>query len=530
MGVYYNPDNEDFKRNLRSKIYVDKSLIIQQTNQVLDTDDSFICVSRPRRFGKSMAANMLTAYYSKGCDSRALFKGLKIEYDPSFENDLNKHDVIRIDFAAVDGRTENKAEIVSAAQRYVCQELKEAFPDAIPDKENRIADMLTAIKQKYPKQKFIIIIDEYDLIFRNYKDDTKLQTQYLDFLNSLFKNGDIKANISLAYLTGILPVIREQAQSKLNEFRNISMLDPYEFAEFVGFTEGEVKALCDKYNMDFGEMKKWYNGYHFDEVKNVYNPKSVVDAITSHKFKDYWVQTSSAETLFTYIGLDYDGLKEDVECLIAGEHISVKTSRFDNTLTTIKTKDDVLTYFIHLGYLAYDSREDKCYIPNYEIQQEWIGTIGELQRYSVVVNYINNSEKLLKETWKGNEEYVAKALDEAHSKNTSILKYNDENSLHAVVAYAYIYANTYYTILREMPTGKGFADIAYIPDNKDNKDTPAMVVELKFDEAVDTAIDQIKNKNYPQALEHYKDNMLLVGITYDKETKKHVCKIERVAE
>jgi len=529
MGVYYNPDNEAFQDDLSNDIYVDKSMLLAETNSCIGKSaQKFICVSRPRRFGKSMAANMLTAYYSKGCDSRTLFKGLKIENDPSFEKNLNKHDVIRIDFAAVDGMTtDNKENIVKEAQGYVCDELSLAFPDVKPRQEGIIASMLVAIKQKYPKQKFIIIIDEYDLIFRNYEDNAKLQAEYLDFLNSLFKNGDIKANISLAYLTGILPIIREKTQSKLNEFKNITMLHPYRFSEFMGFTEEEVKGLCDEYSMDFGEMKRWYNGYRFKNQTNIYCPQSVISAITDSGFDDYWVQTSSAKTMFTYIELDYNGLKEDVERLIAGERIRVEVSYFDNTLTAINCKDDVLTFFIHLGYLAYDSQEKKCYIPNYEIQQEWTKTVKHSKKYGEIAKYINNSEELLKETWKGNEEYVAKALDEAHSKNTSILKYNDENSLHAVVAYAYIYANTYYTIVREMPTGKGFADIVYLPISKVN---PAMVVELKFDETVDTAIDQIKNKNYPQALEHYKDNMLLVGITYDKETKKHVCKIERVAE
>jgi len=531
MGVYYNPGNGNFRSDLNNSIYIDKSMLISKVNNVLDkSSEKFICVSRPRRFGKSMAANMLTAYYSRGCDSRALFKGLKIENDSSFEENLNKYDVIRIDFAAIDGKTTNKDDIVLNAQRLVIGELQQAFPDCTPMIEDNVADLITAIIAKYPEQKFIIIIDEYDLIFRNYKDNAKLQAQYLDFLNSLFKNGDIKANISLAYLTGILPIIREQAQSKLNEFKNISMLDPYQFAEFVGFTEEEVKDLCDKYNMDFDEMKRWYNGYNFDEVQSVYNPKSVIDAIISRKFKDYWVQTSSAEMLFTYIDCDYEGLKEDVERLIAGEKIDVEVSYFDNTLTTINCKDDVLTYFIHLGYLAYNWERQECYIPNYEIQQEWIKTVKRSKKYGEIAKYINNSKKLLEETWKGNEEYVANALDEAHSKNTSILKYNDENSLSAVVVYAYMLANAYYTVIREMPTGKGFADIAYIPDNKDNKNIPAMVVELKFDEAVNTAIDQIKNKNYPQVLEHYKDNMLLVGITYDTKTKKHVCKIERATE
>jgi len=527
MGVYYNPGNGNFADDLQHKIFVDKSMMLSRLNEAIAERNKFLCISRPRRFGKSMAANMLTAYYSKGCDSRELFKGLKIENDPSFETNLNKYDLIRIDFAAIDGRTDNKDEIVSAAQRYVSKELGKAFPNAVPDKENRIADMLTAIKQKYPEQKFIIIIDEYDLIFRNYKDNSKLQAQYLDFLSSLFKNGDIKANIALAYLTGILPIIREQAQSKLNEFKNISMLDPYGFAEFVGFTEEEVKGLCDKYNMDFGEMKRWYNGYHFDKIENIYNPKSVVDALSSGKFKDYWVQTSSAETLFTYIEENFDGLKESVERLVAGEHIPVKTSRFDNTLTAIKSKDDVLTYFIHLGYLAYDENNGECYIPNYEIQQEWVDTIEQSKYYGYVTNYINNSKQLLEETWNGNEEYVAKALDDAHTENTSILTYNNEISLRAVVAYAYMFARSYYTVVEEMPTGRGFADIAYIPVSKKN---PAVVVELKFDKAVDTAIEQIKNKNYPNGLEHYSGNMLLVGITYDKATKKHECKIERITK
>jgi len=527
MGVYYNPGNGNFESDLSSRIFIDKSLIIGKINEVLNTNEKFLCISRPRRFGKSMAANMITAYYSKGCDSRGLFKGLKIENDPSFERELNKHDVIRIDFAGIDGMTNDKDEIISEAQRLVCEELQIAFPDVTPSIKGSIAGFILAIIQKHPEQKFIIIIDEYDLIFRNYEHNIKLQNQYLDFLNSLFKNGDIKANISLAYLTGILPIIREKAQSKLNEFDNCSMLFPAQFAEFVGFTEEEVKALCAKYNMSFDEMKRWYNGYRFDNYLDIYNPRSVVYAIQKKRFDDYWVQTSSAETLFTYIEINYSGLKDDVERLIAGEHVSVKTSRFDNTLTAIKTKDDVLTYFIHLGYLAYDWDNKECYIPNYEIQQEWINTVEESEHYEYVTKYIEGSKKLLQETWNGNEEYVANALDKAHTENTSILQYNDENSLSAVVTYAYMLANTYYLVVREMPTGKGFADIVYLPVGN-NK--PAMVVELKFNHSANTALDQIKEKNYPEALQQYRGEILLVGINYDKTTKKHECKIEKIVK
>ena len=218
-------------------------------------------------------------------------------------------------------------------------------------------------------------------------------------------------------------------------------------------------------------------------------------------------------------------LQEDVERLIAGERIPVKTSRFDNTLTAIKTKDDVLTYFIHLGYLAYDDIEGKCYIPNYEIKQEFVNTIEESSKYDYVVKYINGSKKLLTETWKENAKYVEAALDQAHTENTSILQYNDENSLSAVVSYAYMYANTYYTIVREMPSGKGFADMVFLPVHNDK---PALIVELKFNKTVQTAMGQIKAKNYPDSLKNYEGEILLVAINYDKESKKHECQIERL--
>lgn len=403
MGVYLNPSNEKFKENLNNKIYVDKTMLIKETNERIGrSNEKFLCISRPRRFGKTIATNMLMAYYSKGCDSKELFKNLKIAKDPSFEEHLNKYDVIYIDFAGVDGRSDNKDEIVSNAQRYVCNELKQAFPNIIPDKENKVADFITAIALKYPCQKFIVIIDEYDLIFREDKYSEKLRNEYLDFLNSLFKNNTISECIALAYLTGILPVIRQNFQSKLNEFINISMLKPFLFAQYVGFTEEEVKELCDKYNMDFLEMKRWYNGYRFRNNVDIYCPRSVVLAIMSHEYDDYWVETSSAEALLKYVKMNYDGLQDDVERLIAGEKVPVKVVYFDNTITSIKCKDDVLTYFIHLGYLAYDAEEKSCYIPNYEIQQEWVNSIERLGDYSYVVNYINKSKKLLEETLKGN--------------------------------------------------------------------------------------------------------------------------------
>ncbi len=519
MGMYVNPGIERLKRSRANKYYVDKSMIISILNEKINTDDGFICVSRPRRFGKTMAANMIAAYYSKGCDSHEIFSDLKISKDPTFEENINKYTVIKLDMNDVVSNKGNLS-VSEYVVEEVISELRKEYP-SVPLVDG--ISLSKAIKEIYSStgDQFVFVIDEYDVIIRDQQFSSEL-SGYLTFLVSLFKNSVVSPAIALAYLTGIMPIIREKVQSKLNNFTEYTMLGAKDMAPFMGFTEEEVQSLAQKSGMAFDDLKRWYDGYSLKGEK-IYSPKSIVDAVEYHECDGYWTQTSSYEAVTDYISLDLDGLKDDVVSMLSGNRVEVSTSFYRNTMS-FDTKDDVLTYLIHLGYLAYDSGDGTCRIPNNEIKDMWALSMERARGYKEISRMIKDSKKLLEATWNRDEEIVAEGVAKAHAEACSILKYNNEGSFQSALHLAYYYAKSCYTIVNELPGGKGFADVAFIPYKPD---VPAIIIELKKDDTVDAAISQIRERKYPEALEKYRENLLLVAITYDSKTKEHRARIEK---
>lgn len=371
MGIYLNPNNNGFQRALNSKIYVDKTELIDYTNEVINTEQQYICVSRPRRFGKTMALEMLSAYYSRNNYSKEMFKGLKIERNRNFEKNLNKYNVLFLNMYDFLTEAESAEEMISYLQKEVIEDLKEEYPDIVNQNETVLSKVLNLI-YKSTKIGFVILIDEWDCIFRVNKNNTDAQARYLDFLRNLLKD---KQYVSLAYMTGILPVKKYGIHSALNMFDEFSMSEPKELAEYVGFTEEEVKNLCNKYEMNFEETKRWYNGYIFNNVGNIYNPKSVVSAMRYREYHSYWTSTETYEALRFYIDMNFDGLKDSIIKMLAGENVKVNVRSFQNDMTTFQTKDDVMTLLIHLGYLAYKAETKEVFIPNEEIREEYITAI-----------------------------------------------------------------------------------------------------------------------------------------------------------
>ena len=518
-----NPGNELLRQSMNSKIYVDKSMMIAELNELMETEGKYICVSRPRRFGKSMAGAMIAAYYSKGCDSRALFDRLKISKDASYESRLNKMNVIKIDVNAFFATTPDKTQVVENLTLGVKEELSEEFPQAGISEETSLAAIIEKIFKK-TGETFVIIMDEYDVMVRE-KVGQEAFGIYLEFLNSLFKNQTLKPAISLAYLTGILPIVRDKIQSKLNEFDEYSMVDAAQLSEFVGFTESEVKGLCEQYGMDFAECERWYDGYRLKPNLSVYSPKSVVQAMRKREYGSYWTVTGSYEALRNYILMNFEGIKDDVIKMIGGGKVDVNVKKYLNTMTDFNSKDDVFTYLIHLGYLAYDRAEKRCYIPNNEVRDEWVISIDSAPDYKVIIEMVNDSKRLLESTIQGDEAAVASALDKAHINATNPLTYNDEKSFQSAIGLAYFYANTKYTVIKELPTGKGYADLALIPFLPN---IPAMIIELKNRKSANSAIQQIRDRAYDEKLRRYRGDLLFVGISYDPDTKEHGCKIEKM--
>lgn len=522
MGQYVNPGNDSFASAvLYSKIYVDKTGMLEYLNQVMNSEQRYVCVSRPRRFGKSIAARMIAAYYSKGCDSAELFAGYKIAKEADFRQHLNRYNVIQVDTSELKVTMPKEEDFVLYFQKCVIQELRDIYPQIVREEANSLPLTLADINEK-TGERFVMIIDEWDTIFREEKYNKEIQDEYIDLLRGLFKGEKSQRFMNLAYLTGILPIKRYNSESALNNFREYTMTSPKRLAEYVGFTQEEVKNLCGQYSMDFDEARRWYDGYGFKGFSHIYCPNSVANAMLDGEYNNYWTGTVAYESLKHYITIDKDGLKDAVVRLLAGERYRVNVETFENDMTKINSRDDVLTILIHLGYLGYDAEKEEAYIPNEEVRKAF-GRAVEGTDWTPVVEALRDSERLLQATWMRDADAVAAGMEKTHIANASVLKYHDENSLRCVMKLAYYHAMNEYTVIDEMPSGKGYADIVFLP--RPHSDKPAMVVELKYNKSAEGAIAQIKRKQYMKSLEAYLGNILLVGINYD-EDKNYSCVIE----
>ena len=435
MGRFVNPDSSAFQVALNSRIYVDKTGLIEYTNSVLDTTNAYICNSRPRRFGKSYAANMLAAYYSKGTDSEQMFSGLRISKDADFKKHLNKYDVIHIDIQWFLANCDDADKVVSFITKSVLDELRGIYPDALPQEVVTLPDAFSRVKER-TGQKFVVIIDEWDVIIRDGAMIENIQDEYLNFLRGMFKGVEPTKYIQLAYLTGILPIKKERAQSAVNNLDEFTMLQADELAPYIGFTENEVKGLCEKYNRDFDKVKKWYDGYLLDGYQ-VYNPKAVVSVMTKGRFRSYWSETGSYEVVIPLICMNYDGLKNAIIEMLSGSEVKVDTATFKNDPAKIQNRDDVITYLIHLGYLGYNEDSESAFVPNEEIRQELITAVRS-SNWDELIAFQQESRKLLTATLSMDEKQVAAEIDKFHSQYASMIQYNDENSLSSIITIAYL--------------------------------------------------------------------------------------------
>lgn len=524
MGQLVNPGNEAFIRKaLNGKVYVDKTGLLEVTNDAIDTPDNLICNSRPRRFGKTVTANMLCAYYCRTCNSEKLFDRLNISKHPDFKKYLNKYDVIYWDMQWCIGLAQGVDNLLAYITSRTLEELKGYYPQI---KSTTVTGAMSDVYESTGKG-FIVIVDEWDVLIRDYANRTDLVDQYIDFLRDMFKGLGPDTYIHLAYMTGILPIKKVKTQSSLNNFRERTMVDPVMLAPYVGFTEEEVKELCTRYNKDFQQMKQWYDGYKLGGY-HIYNPIAVATVVGQNgMFKSYWSDTGSNEVVIPLINSDYDGLKTALVNMLAGEEEHVDISDFKNDVADISTRDDVLTYMIHLGYLAYNQDNKTAFIPNEEIRLTLVRAVSQ-SHVNDLKNLLRDSDTLLRTTLTGDSDTVAKMIRDFHMKYTSVIKYRDENSVSSVLMIAYLSALNYYALpIRELPTGEGYADFVYIPKPEFLSKYPALIMELKYDKSPEDAIYQIYQKQYASRVLQYTKNILLVGINYNKDTKKHECLIEQ---
>lgn len=523
MGVFLNPGAGMLRRGRNSNPYVDKSMLIAHLNSVVNTEHLYVCVSRPRRFGKSMAANMVSAYYDRTVNGAAEFAGLAIACDPSFDRQRNSYDVLKLNMQEFWSSTGRVDKLVARINTLVCRELEMTYPDAMFLDPGFLPQSMSDVYAQTGRQ-FVIVIDEWDCIMRESAEDHDAQKAYLDFLRAWLKDQPF---VALAYMTGILPVKKYGSHSALNMFDEFSMVDPLEMAPYMGFTSDEVATLCQEWGRDLNECKAWYDGYHLPGVGEVYAPRSVVRAMMTGEFSSYWTQTETFEALRKYIDMDLDGLHGKVVELVGGGRVEVNTQTYSNDMTTLNSADDVLTLLIHLGYLAYDKSTREAFVPNREVAGEYANATQD-EGWSEVARSIAASEKLLRALLAGDAEAVAAGVEQAHSDAASIIAYNHEEDLACTLRLAFYSAMRRYRLVREAPAGKGYADLLMVP-LKSSGDVPGVVVELKWGASAQGAIAQMRERDYAAAFrgtsaEH---RTILCGIAYDPKTKRHTCAIEQ---
>ena len=510
MGQFIDRENYGFRSAINSD-FVDKSGLLNILNRNLGSENRFMCISRPRRFGKSVAAEMAYAYYDRNSDSRNLFEGLEITKSPDYEKHLNKYPTIFIDwntFANVPDKDKLKE-----AQKSVIADLKQSYD--ILEEKNSLSKALAEINLK-TGDRFILIIDEWDMLVRDVTQE--IQDEYVDFLRSMFKSADAKKTFLLVYMTGILPIIKIKTQSALNNFREYSIIYPAETAKYYGFTEPEVEIICKDHGMNLELMKHAYDGYIIGEEKSMFNPNSVMMSILYRTYDSFWSRTASFMAIEKYLNIDADQVRTKIISMMNGEEVVIEPTSFRNDMKNIETSDDVLTLLAHLGYLSYNPDTQTVRIPNTEVSSEFKNTV-RFAGWNELSKAVGQSLQLLDDTINLRENKVARAFDDYHFEASSLLEFNDENSMRCAITLAYYAAKPFYKIFHELPTGKGFADMVFIPLPKSTR--PAIVVELKYDKTADSAIDQIKRKEYPKSLVGFSKKIVLCGINYNKSTSKH---------
>ena len=527
MGIYINPGNEAFRVKRNGK-YVDKSGLIGVVNRSIGLPNKLNCISRPRRFGKSYAAQMLCAYYCVGCDSAPLFDDLEIAKDATYRQYLNRYNVLYLDISGVIGKTSLR-EMLKFITDTVSNEIYELYPNT--KKANTFADLLLNAVESTGRP-FIAIVDEWDAPIRDKQTNESLQYDYLQFLRSLFKDSSITDKVfAAAYMTGILPIKKDGSQSAISEFWEYTILKPGPFAQYVGFTEDDVKNLCNESHVDLDKMRFWYDGYKIKSIGSVYNPNSVMKAIQLNEFQSYWSASSDPTSLLEYLNLDKEGLGKALIELMVGKEVPLNPRRFRNDPSSLNSEDDVLTLLTHYGYLSYDEERETVRIPNEEIRIEYADSIHYVT-HTETIQRVKRSVQLMKDTADMHADAVAAELQKVHTEEYNPRHYNNEQSLRGTIKLAYFAYKDEYIQLEELAGGTGYADIVYLP--KHNSDYPALVIELKaLDRShpqndAEGAIAQIKNRRYPDILKNYTNEILLVGISYDKNDpdKRHTCIIE----
>jgi hypothetical protein len=539
MGIFLDsviPYNA-YKKVVESPYFVDKTPIINEIVPRIDTTENNICITRPRRFGKTIMANMIAAFFSKGCDARELFDSLKIAKEDCYLKNLNRYHVIFLSLNDMPRRCKTYEQYITRIEDNLLDDLMQMYPEVQIRPSDAVPDVLTKIYALDPTRKFIFVLDEWDFIFHRDFVTEEDKTDYMGFLNALLKD---RPYVALAYMTGILPIAKYSSGSELNMFLEYTMGLEQMYSEYFGFLEPEMDQLFAKYlllqenpKVTRNGLRLWYNGYHTKSGKRVYNPRSVVAALTNNQLSNYWTSSGPYDEIFYYIKHNVDAVRDEIALMVSGISVHIKACEYAAVSMNLTTKDEILSAMLVYGFLSYDN--GYVSIPNKELMDKFRDMLMKEADLGYIYRLAKKSEKMLKATLIGDTQTMVEILEYAHNTESPLLSYNNEIELTAVVNLVYLQARDFYRVEREDKAGTGYVDFIFYPEF--DKKADGIILELKVNHTAEEALQQIKDKKYALKFNgslgenpRYTGRILGVGIAYDKESKTHECKVELLRE
>ena len=534
MGQYLNSKEpyDRYKTVMKGPYFVDKTEILEELIPALEQEQRLFCITRPRRFGKTVMANMIAAFFSNTGEP-SLFENLSAAKQEQYRKHVGQHDVIYIDFSEMPRECHAYQDYITRIQDGLVRDIQEAYPELKIEKSAAVWDILSLVFDK-TGHKFIFVMDEWDAVFHMSFITERDRENYLLFLKLLLKG---KSYVELAYMTGVLPISKYSDGSELNMFLEYNMATRVRFSEYFGFTDEEVDTLYQRYlsrtkkpQITRESLREWYDGYHTAAGERLYNPRSVVCALTDNQLSNYWVSSGKYDSIFTYIRYNVDQIQNDLALMFAGEKIPSGIQEYAATAQELKTKEEIYSAMVVYGLLTYDN--GMVFIPNKELMGSYAAMMKKETSLGYVYRLANISSQMLQATLAGDTDTMTRIIQYAHNTEVPILSYNNEVELSAIINLVYLAARDQYRVEREDKAGKGYVDFIFYPIRHDQD---CIILELKVDHTPEEAVAQIKEKQYALRFkgklsegERYTGRILAVGISYDKETKEHSCKVEEL--
>lgn len=553
MGFYLNSKKPFllFQEIFFSTYFIDKTDMLKELIPYIEIPENmnsfsgmtrgkgakYVCITRPRRFGKTVMANMISSYFGKGIDSSAFFNKLHIASHCRFRTHLNKHHVIHIMLNEMPNECTTYAQYISRIIKKLLEDLAREFPDVHIEKGDALWDVFNSIIEYGSGEKFIFVLDEWDFIFhRNFITEVD-KAAYIDFLSNLLKD---QPYVEFVYMTGILPIAKYSSGSELNMFLEYTMVSEEKFSEYFGFTDEEVDLLYERYHCQgFAEehvtregMRIWYDGYHTKSGGRVYNPRSVVVSLTNNNLGNYWTSSGPYDELFYYVRENISAVRDDIAMMVSGIPVVSKVQEYAATSMNLKTRDEIFSAMVVYGFLNYE--DGYVSIPNRELMEKFADMLRKESSLGYVYQLAARSDQMLNATKTGDIKKMTEILEMAHNTESPLLYYNNEAELTMIVNMIYLSARDHYQVVREEKSGIGYADFIFYPMKKDED---CIILELKVDHTADEAIQQIKDRKYAlnflkisKSEKPYSGRILAVGISYYRNSKKHDCKVEVLRE